>query len=356
VVFTVSGAIPADRLQVAVSAADESLLPPSAFTLAHAGGGDWRLTIAPPASRSGTTTVQVRVSDGSVSTTATFVVTVAGVGTQPTAPSNLVATASGSGIVLTWIAPATAAPLRYAIAGGANAGTSTLPVIVTAGPETSYTIPMVPPGTYYFRVYALLANAVSAASNEASVTASGSTIASGPPSAARATGSDYDITVSWQPPAGPAPTIYYVEFGSAPGANDLAIVTAVATNHTRRVPAGTYYMRVRAVSGGTISAPSNDVAIAVPQTSCAAAPGVPLLLPPSTTSGLVTFGWLPAAGADRYRLDVTSASGPVATLNSPGAGTTAAWPAAAGAYRVVVSAANACGTGAPSNQVSFTVP
>ena len=56
-------------------------------------------------------------------------------------PSNLVATASGSGVVLTWIGPPGATPVRYAISGGTAPHTSTLPVIVTADASNSTRFP-----------------------------------------------------------------------------------------------------------------------------------------------------------------------------------------------------------------------
>lgn len=47
------------------------------------------------------------------------------------APSNVVAMASGTGVVLTWIGPPDMTPVRYAISGGMAPDASTLPVIVT---------------------------------------------------------------------------------------------------------------------------------------------------------------------------------------------------------------------------------
>jgi hypothetical protein len=103
-------------------------------------------------------------------------------------PTNLVATASGSGVVLTWIGPRGATPVRYAISGGTAPHTSTLAVIVTADASNRYTIPALPPGSYYFTVFAILADGLSPPSDEAAVVASGSRSRRGLVSAHRASG------------------------------------------------------------------------------------------------------------------------------------------------------------------------
>jgi hypothetical protein len=48
------------------------------------------------------------------------------------------AAASGSGAVLTWIAPPNTTPVRYAIGGGDAPQLSNLPVIVTPDASTQY--------------------------------------------------------------------------------------------------------------------------------------------------------------------------------------------------------------------------
>jgi hypothetical protein len=84
------------------------------------------------------------------------------------APSRLVATASGSGVVLTWTAPAGRLPLRYEIRGHA-AHTSTPLVVVTPDASTHYAIPALSPDAYSFTVRAIFASSRSSPSNGAAV-------------------------------------------------------------------------------------------------------------------------------------------------------------------------------------------
>ena len=142
-------------------------------------------------------------------------------------PSHLVATASGSGVVLTWIGPPGATPVRYAISGGTAPHTSTLPVIVTADASNRYTIPALPPGSYYFTVFAILADGLSPPSDEAAVAAGGSRSASGPPGGALAVIEGGYITATWTPAPGVG-ALYHVEIGHGPGLADAAVLTTTA--------------------------------------------------------------------------------------------------------------------------------
>ena len=269
-------------------------------------------------------------------------------------PSHLVATASGSGVILTWIGPPGATPVRYAISGGTAPGTSTLPVIVTADASSRYLIPTVPPGSYYFTVVAILADGLSAPSGEAAVVASGSQSASGPPSGAVAVIEGGYITATWTPASGVV-ALYDVEIGRAPGQAE-AVLTTTETSVTYRAGAGRSYLRVREVRGATVSAPSNEVSVSA-ATACAAAPLIPVLLPVSTLNDETTFSWLSAAGpsAARYRLDVAGLAGSL-SLTSPGSGTSLTEVLGPGEYSVRVTAVNGCGTSAASNVITFTRP
>jgi hypothetical protein len=88
-------------------------------------------------------------------------------------PSGLVATASGSGVVLTWMAPTDKLPQRYAISGGNASHVWNLPVVITPDASTHYVIPALPPGTYHFAVWAIFDDALSSPSNDAAVVIGG---------------------------------------------------------------------------------------------------------------------------------------------------------------------------------------
>lgn len=268
--------------------------------------------------------------------------------------SNLLASASGSGVVLTWTAPPGAAPLRYAIGGGPTRHASTLPIIVTPDASTRYTIPAVPRGTYYFRVSSIFPAGVTPPSDDAAVSAAGSPSATGPPRAALAMADAGRLTAAWT--GAPGATTYQVEIGRAPGLADVATLTTTATSLAYHPPPATYFMRVRAVRGSAVSAPSNDVSLPVAAEECIAAPLTPTVLPVSEVDGEATISWLPARGAPAtsYRVDGTGPSGPV-TVRSGGASTSAVAVLIPGDYSIRVTALNACGVSAPSEHMDFIV-
>jgi Kelch motif len=270
-------------------------------------------------------------------------------------PSNLVATASGSGVVLTWIGPPGATPVRYAISGGTAPHTSTLPVIVTADASNRYTIAALPPGSYYFTVFAILADGLGPPSDEAAVVAGGSRSASGPPSGALAVIEGGYITATWTPAPGVG-ALYHVEIGHWPGLADAAVLTTTEPSVTYRAGDATSYLRVREVRGPTVSAPSNEVSVVAPS-MCTAPPLNPILLPVSTTNGETTISWLPGSGprADHYRVDGTGPSGPT-KMTSLGTGTSLTARLEPGTYAIRVTAINTCGASAASNQYTFTQP
>jgi hypothetical protein len=73
------------------------------------------------------------------------------------------------------------------------------------------------------------------------------------------------VTLTWQPPASGSPLSYVIEAGSSPGNANLAVFdtgSAATTVTVPNVPAGTYYVRVRARSGGS-SGTSNEVVVTV---------------------------------------------------------------------------------------------
>ena len=81
-----------------------------------------------------------------------------------------------------------------------------------------------------------------------------------------------DVSVSWQASPGPPGAfrssgpagIFIVESGSAPGLSDLPARETQMTGLTvKRIPAGTYFSRVRAKNACGVSAPSNEIRVVV---------------------------------------------------------------------------------------------
>lgn len=180
-----------------------------------------------------------------------------------------------------------------------------------------------------------------------------------------ATVSGSSVTLAWQAPtAGARPTAYVLEAGSRSGEADIAAsdtgspaTTLVAAN----VPAGTYFVRVRAQTTGMTGAASNEITVVVGGT-CAGPPGPPSGLVSTVSGSTVTLSWQAPNGgcpATAYIIEAGSAQG-LSNLASAGTGSVAttfsATGVGSGTYFVRVKSANPAGTGPPSNEVVLTVP
>ena len=177
------------------------------------------------------------------------------------------------------------------------------------------------------------------------------------------------VTLTWLAPLSPETdqaTSFVVEAGSAPGLANLASVPTIgsATSYSAGgVPVGTYYVRVRAVNGGGISPPSNEIVLQVgvagPPPDCGPL-STPTLTLTTNSGGTVGFSWtIPSGSPTAYILQAGSAPGlsNLANLDLRQAQptfTTSGVPA--GTYYVrVLARRNNCALSAPSNEVMVTV-
>ena len=187
----------------------------------------------------------------------------------PGAPGNLVATASGSTVTLTWTAPASDDPVvTYVIEAGSASGLANLAVVTTNSTATTFSASGVGDGTYYVRLRARNAAGTGAASNEAILVVGAAACTSAPnaPSGLTSTVTSGTITLSWNAPsAGCAPTSYMLQAGSTSGSSALAnssvgnVTRFVATG----VGSGSYYIRVVAANAFGQSAASNEIVATV---------------------------------------------------------------------------------------------
>lgn len=175
-----------------------------------------------------------------------------------------------------------------------------------------------------------------------------------PPTNLTAQVSGTTVTLFWNAPAGASVSGYVVEAGTAPGLSNVTSIPVgptpqvVATN----VPIATYYVRVRAIDAQGQSEPSNEIVVIVGGTcNPPAASG----LDATVTGSLVVLTWNPAAALD-YVIEV--GSGPGITNLAQFVVPTNSMPASApdGVYFVRVRARDACGIGAPSNEIVVNVP
>jgi hypothetical protein len=184
-----------------------------------------------------------------------------------------------------------------------------------------------------------------------------------PPSALTGSVSGSTVTLSWTGPSG-AVAGYRLEAGTAPGLANVAssVVGVAATFTAAGVPAGTYYVRVRAIAADGESAPSNEVTLVVGAGAgdCASAPSAPgtLAAVVSANSPLVALAWsAPASGCapSGYMLQVGSAPGLSNLVTMPVGGTSFSASAPAGTYYLRVVAVNNFGTSVPSNELIVSV-
>jgi peptidase C25-like protein len=289
---------------------------------------------------------------------------------MPGAPLGLASSVSGSTVTLSWSAPATgSAPTTYVIEAGSFPGARDF-VQATGALATSFTASNVGNGTYFVRVRAANGAGMGAASNEVivAVGGSGSTPTAGTPGAPRGfvtqvTGST--VVFAWGAPLdGGTPQSYWIDAGSSTGLSDLASFStgSVATAFVvPGVPAGTYYVRVRAANASGTSAPSNEAVVFVGgTTSCTVRPDAPAALQSAVAGSTVTLAWAAAVGTPTsYIVEAGSSSG-LADLLVSDTGNTGRIMVATGVghgtYFVRIRARNACGISDPSNEAVVVVP
>jgi hypothetical protein len=189
-------------------------------------------------------------------------------------PISLAGSVNGTTVTLVWGPPSfqDAPVLSYIIDVGSRAGFTTpdLLSLDTFSASTTLQAQGVAAGTYYVRIRARNALGISLPSNEIQVVV-GIINFPGPncPGAPRSltgAGSFGTVTLSWQPPLTGTVQSYIIEAGTAPGAANIgSLNNGPAIGFVRAgVPAGVYYVRIRAVGAGCAPGPpSNELAVTV---------------------------------------------------------------------------------------------
>jgi hypothetical protein len=172
--------------------------------------------------------------------------------------------------------------------------------------------------------------------------------------------SGHTVTLSWAGVSGA--TQYRIEAGSRAGAVDLATLdtgspqTSFVANN---VGDGVYYVRVKALAGASVSAPSNEVIVSVGGAApCTAAPGPPVGLTVAVSGRAVSFGWSASGTISSIVLEAgfTPGASNAAMIVLAGDSRSYSTNAPPGTYYVRARAANACGTSGASNEVLVSVP
>jgi hypothetical protein len=179
------------------------------------------------------------------------------------------------------------------------------------------------------------------------------------PTALSATAVLTTVTLAWTPAStGGAAQRYLIDAGTAPGVYNIGSipVNAPATSTAvANVPAGTYYVRVRASNVLGTSPPSPEQSVTV---GACAAPGPPASFSGTTTDTVVNLQWTPGSGVVQgYQLEAGTAPGLANLAVVPFPATTTAFAASVpyGTYYTRLRATNVCGAGAPSSEVVLNV-
>ncbi len=167
------------------------------------------------------------------------------------------------------------------------------------------------------------------------------------------------VTLTWAaPPFSAEPvTGYLIEAGLAPGATLGTLPVGNVLTFATSAPSGRYFVRVRALTAGGQSAPSDEIVVATGQ---AAPPLAPLGLLATVQGTTVAFQWREnPLGTEITQYQLHAGTGPglsdLGVLPLAAGTTTFATAAPAGTYYVRAVAANPSGTGPASNEAAVTL-
>lgn len=165
--------------------------------------------------------------------------------------------------------------------------------------------------------------------------------------------SGLNATFTWTA-AGNAPTQYFLQAGLAPGQTFVEFPVGLTTTMPASGPAGTYYVRVVAANAEGRSPASNEVIVTLGGGGCAV-PTAPVNLRAIIRGSEGFIFWnRPLVGpATSYVLQAGTTPGTTFT-QVPTGGLTLNTNIASGTYYLRVVATNACGTSAPSNELTVT--
>ena len=163
------------------------------------------------------------------------------------------------------------------------------------------------------------------------------------------------MTLRFTPPvAGAMPTGYVLEGGLAPGGTLVALPVNNAPELTLAVPDGMYYVRVRSSAGGAVSAPSNEIRLAVNQPL---PPSAPVSLTGLASGSNLQLSWKNTFNGGAVDHVVLEVGGSLVTALLLGPDETFQFSGVpSGTYVFTVRAENAAGVSAATSGVTLTFP
>lgn len=192
-----------------------------------------------------------------------------------------------------------------------------------------------------FAVVALTASNAAAQAPTLSVSANGAT-----------------VTIEWNGVAGALG--YNLRVGSSSGSSNIADVTLPAsiTRIVVAAPAGSYFLRVRAVGAGVFGPFSNEASVTVGSAPPPGAPCADISAPnvkAEAKGGSVTVSWDGVSGAVGYKVEYSRYSGATELTQTTSGTSHTQYVGMLGTFYVRVVAGNACGKTATSKEVAFKI-
>lgn len=190
-------------------------------------------------------------------------VTVSTAQAPPPAPTNLVASVSGSTVTLTAQLPNV--PLSgLLLVGGVTPGSAQAVIPLNVAPTNS--IPNVPPGTYYGRLVAMNSGGASPPSNEVTIVVGQPTCTAPSAPVVNAQVNGQAVALSWNAISGAV--AYRLDVAVTPGGSPMIsqpLPPSQTSVSNPLVPPGTYYVRVVVGNACGLTATSAEVAVTVAQ-------------------------------------------------------------------------------------------
>lgn len=162
------------------------------------------------------------------------------------------------------------------------------------------------------------------------------------------------LTLSWVPDSATVVSGFQLEGGFSPGEVLGTLPLGRVPSATVTLPAGDYFLRVRATANGSLSQPSNEILVRLNRP---VPPAPPVGLLGLAVGGNLQLTW-------RTRLEAGVPSSAVLDFRGPFSGSIPLGPVEtfsfdgvpAGAYKFSVRATNQFGSSAPSNEVALGFP
>lgn len=258
-----------DLLQVKAGTKNPwDVLPYATWALPDIDGGNGTATIRSATYDQATRRWYVTTDSGG-STPEVHVYEITSAVLQPTrlGPQRFALGNSGGTWTFSWLPPSEPGWTSYQLEGGTAPGLSNIGAITLAPGATSFSMPAVP-GSFFVRVKAMYPDGGHVPSSELLVNGGGGAAAAATPvpAAVRATANGSTLVISWTGATGPNVSDVVLDAGTAAGRSDIASGISIGASGTfvaSNVPAGQYFVRLRAVGPAGLSGVSNEASAIV---------------------------------------------------------------------------------------------